>query len=203
MNDVANVFYNNRAAVMKLLSTLKQSDIEIIDLIQKKGWLSMVGISRDTGLSFSYVTKRIKVLLELELIKKSSHPQPRYNLTKPATKVKLSSDKISVLLSEIRAVYPKNRASLQPATAKTAFTAIINNEIKNNNSEEAALDLVSKIKDSIAALRQSSAWTKNNGKYVPGLGNFLLGEAWKNPIQKEPAVSQERKVLDEELSSLF
>jgi len=121
---------------------------------------------------------------------------------KKATNSK-SSERRSDMLKKLREAYPQNRAHLQPSTQREEFKKIMIECSKNiapNNKEVEEMALFKKIQTRIMTMSDTSEWTKEDGKFVPGLGNFLKSRAWETSHVIKADV---KKIKEHETNNLW
>lgn len=120
----------------------------------------------------------------------------------PGGKVSRVDDKtLGEVLIRIKEEYHPSRRNQQPATAKRELSTILNEAVNGSMEKEAqkaAIDAkASQIVDFIKQMRTLPIWTRNDGKFLMGLGNFLTARGW------EVTVLAERESLQSQLSELI
>ena len=86
-------------------------------------------------------------------------------------------------LEEVREAYHPEKASLQPTRTKEYYNQALVKAGENARSRadrrKRQRDEHERILAEIERLKQTKDWTRQGGKYLQGLGNFLAGGSWK------------------------
>jgi len=181
VSKLCKLYYDNRDAFKDAITKMCNKDILIIASLDNGG-LSPIEISKKSGVSKFYTSRRLKELVMLGLLDKVIKGNDiKYKQSKRKTNVTIPESAISRCLSEIRSVYPNNRAFLQPAIALREIKKILQ-PIFKTKGEEGVTELIKKITEYIEYAKSNRDWSKSNGKYVPGLGNFLISRVWEETI---------------------
>lgn len=199
-SSIAKILYSHLSEVTQLVNILKISDFKIIRVVRKNKGITLVEITKKTELTKAYVIARLKVLLSHKILVRKEGHSPRYSLPVCHSTNKLSDAQIEALLSSIKEVYPNHRSGHQPEWARTAFKKEVTKVFKKNRSIEDVEALSEKIKEYISYMRSSHDWKKNDGKYVPGFGNFIKGESWRNPPEEIKPVTDK---IGDQIKDLF
>lgn len=140
------------------------------------------------------VTITCRRMKKARLEKEKSAERQRVYRAKPKKVVKKtkptvipSEERRANMLTELRKIYHPNRAGLQPTYQKTELNKIMIEASRQEapaNKGKVELKLFDKIKEYVSALKNTESWD-TEGRYIPGLGNFLKSRAWEFGVPTE------------------
>lgn len=98
---------------------------------------------------------------------------------------------------EIKRCYHPRRANDSSWKAQKAFDTIMYEAARGMTREDDIIHrqerVVIKITSYITRLSTTDRWKKDNGRYLPGFGNFLASRVWEDP-QSESTFSEDSKI---------
>lgn len=110
-----------------------------------------------------------------------SKPKPAKKIKKKKPALPTSEERRSNMLEELRKMYHPNRAGLQPSIQKTELNKIMISASRTEapaNKGKIEVELFEKIKKHVEGLKETEVWD-SEGRFVPGLGNFLKSRSWE------------------------
>ena len=114
---------------------------------------------------------------------------------------KVNETAIMESLAEIKGHYHQDRRNQQPTTAKRELASILNEAVGKAMIGEGRNQAIeakkTQIVDFINQMKTLPIWTRNGGKYLLGLGNFLIARGW------EMNFAVDRSSLDAQVAELI